>query len=275
MQWKYRKRMLICDDVFNEIIISNAQAKALFKKYKKALFIRYTTEVDRTDSTEWYCCIKDDRYDFECLKSKRKNVIRKGLSNFSVREVKLSDYVDDLYVLINDAYSGYDNAQSITFEQAKQKAEEISREKSTFVLGAFANDSEHLVGYLWCYIIDNCITLSEQKVIREYEHNGINAALLWELCQRYNEQYVDDGYYLLDGWKNILHNTNFQDYLVKYFGFRKAYSNLHIIYNPRYAWWLRPMLAFYPVYKGVLRKISPSMYGQITAIKKLQVAARG
>ena len=99
MQWKYRKRMLICDDVFNEIIISNAQAKALFKKYKKALFIRYTTEVDRTDSTEWYCCIKDDRYDFECLKSKRKNVIRKGLSNFSVREVKLSAGAEFIVVL--------------------------------------------------------------------------------------------------------------------------------------------------------------------------------
>ena len=32
------------------------------------------------------------------------------------------------------------------------------------------------------------------------------------------------GYYLCDGQRNIRHQTNFQEFLVKYFGFRYAYT---------------------------------------------------
>ena len=116
--------------------------------------------------------------------------------------------------------------------------------------------------------------MSEQKVVREFEHDGVNAALLYALCLKYNEEYADSGYYLLDGWKNILHKTNFQDYLIKYFGFRKAYSNLHIIYNPRYAWWFRPIMVVYPLLNFALRRISPRISENIGAFIKLQKATR-
>lgn len=274
MNWKYRKHMLICNDIYNKDCISKSQAKELFNKYKDALLIRYTTNIDNTESTSWYCCIKDDRYDFDQLKSKRKNVVRKGISNFNVREIKLSDYIEDFYFLVNDAYKGYDVVNSISYEQATKKAKSISEGKNYFVLGAFPNGSDRLVGYLWCHINENCISMSEQKAVREFERDGVNAALLYALCEKYNAEYVDGGYYLLDGWKNVLHNTNFQDYLIKYFGFRKAYSDLHIIYNPKYALLLRPLLVCYPVYQFVLRKISPSIHANIDAIIKIQKAAR-
>ncbi|MBR3805823.1 MAG: hypothetical protein IKJ13_03190 [Clostridia bacterium] len=273
-QWKYRKRMLICKDIYNVNPISKLQSKALFKKYKDALFIRYTTDIDSTESTDWYCCIKDDKYDFEELKSKRKNVVRKGISNFSVREIKLSEHIDDFYTLINDAYAGYDIVQTVSYEQAAKKARSISEGKNYFVLGAFPNGSDRLVGYLWCHVDGKCISMSEQKTVREFEHDGVNAALLYALCEKYNQEFADLGYYLFDGWKNILHRTNFQDYLIKYFGFRRAYSNLHIIYNPKYAWWFRPALFVFPIYGFALRKISPGAYGNIEAIRKIQKLAR-
>lgn len=272
--WKYRKRMLICKDIFNINHISKSESKCLFQKYKNALFIRYTTDVDNTESTDWYCCIKDDKYDIDALKSKRKNVVRKGISNFSVREIRVSDYVDDFCTIINDAYNGYEITQQISYEQAALKAKSISEGKNYFVLGAFPNGSNCLVGYLWCHIDGNCISMSEQKVIREHEHDGVNAALLYALCEKYNQEFADSGYYLFDGWKNVLHNTNFQDYLIKYFGFRKAYSNLHIIYNPKYAWWFRLMLSAFPMYGWLLRRISLKAYKNIEAIKKIQDVAR-
>ena len=275
MQWKYRKRMLICNDIFNQECISKSQAKELFNEYKSALLLRYTTNIDNTDSTSWYCCIKDDKYDFEQLKSKRRNVVRKGIENFSVREIKLLNHIDDFHFLVNDAYKGYDiGVDSISYESATKKAKSISENENYFVLGAFPKGSERLVGYLWCHVNEKCISMSEQKAVREFEHDGVNAALLWALCSKYNEEYADDGYYLFDGWKNVLHNTNFQAYLVKYFGFRKAYSDLHIVYNPKYEWWFRPALKIYPIFRFVLKKVSPKACKNIEAFINFKKAVR-
>ena len=40
-----------------------------------------------------------------------------------------------------------------------------------------------------------------------------------------------NGYYIDDGSRTIRHETAFQDYLEKYFGFRKAYCKLHVKYR--------------------------------------------
>ncbi len=38
-------------------------------------------------------------------------------------------------------------------------------------------------------------------------------------------------FYICDGARSTLHETAFQNYLEKYFGFRKAYCNLHMKYR--------------------------------------------
>ena len=52
------------------------------------------------------------------------------------------------------------------------------------------------------------------------------------------------GKYICDGARSISHETNFQDYLEKYFGFRKAYCKLHIAYNPRVKWIVKMLFPF-------------------------------
>ena len=44
--------------------------------------------------------------------------------------------------------------------------------------------------------------------------------------------------YICDGSRIDLHETNFQDYLEKYFMFRKAYCRLHIDYR----WFVKPLV---------------------------------
>ena len=43
---------------------------------------------------------------------------------------------------------------------------------------------------------------------------------------------MDGTFYICDGERNVLHKTNFHDYLEKYFLFRRAYCRLHIQYRP-------------------------------------------
>ena len=69
-----------------------------------------------------------------------------------------------------------------------------------------------------------------QKTNPAYEKMQINAALVNGICEYYNDRLSKD-FYIVDGERNILHETAFQDYLERYFGFRKAYCKLHIKYR--------------------------------------------
>ena len=72
-----------------------------------------------------------------------------------------------------------------------------------------------------------------QSVIKtnpDYLKCNTNAALVAFALERY----FGDGFsikYLTNGTKNVLHETNYHEYLMKYFGFRKAYCRLHIKYR--------------------------------------------
>ena len=77
---------------------------------------------------------------------------------------------------------------------------------------------------------------SLEKVVEahpEYEKYAINAAVVYKIMLDL-EKLLSGGYYFSDGQRSIYHETAFQDYLQKYFGFRKAYCKLNIKYNPKY-----------------------------------------
>lgn len=269
LDWRYYKSMIqAVGDPRNNQKLTKAEQKALFGKYKKALLLRYTTQFDDTDTQDWFYCLKDTPYDFESLKSKRKNTIRKGINNFFVKPIRLSDHVQAFYALTNDAYQGYENPNAVTYQQMEEKAKAIDRRPDYFVLGAFSNEDNTLAGYVWCHVNGKWITMSEQKAIRAYETKGVNAALCHGLCTLYNEKYADC--VLCDGERNVLHKTAFQDYLIKYFGFRYAYCKLHTVFNPRYALLIHGAVLLLPVYGWLLRKVQPKLYNRILAIKNLK-----
>lgn len=56
----------------------------------------------------------------------------------------------------------------------------------------------------------------------------------YALIYKMNEFYLKNKRfgYVNDGWRSIFHQSNMQSFLEKKFSFKKAYSNLHIIYKP-------------------------------------------
>lgn len=268
MEWRYYKSMIQgVGDPRNNRVLAKEEQNELFGKFKKALLLRYTTHFDAADSQNWFFCLKDTPYDFDSLKSKRKNVVRKGIDNFTVKEIKLLNYVQEFCNLTNDAYQGHENPNVVTLEQMEKKAASIDQRDDYFVLGAFSNEDQAFVGYVWCHVNGKWITMSEQKAIRAYEKAGVNAALCHGLCTLYNDRFSDC--ILCDGERNVLHKTAFQEYLIKYFGFRYAYCKLHVVFNPRYALLLHSALFFLPAYGWLLKKINPKLYTRILAIKNL------
>ena len=69
--------------------------------------------------------------------------------------------------------------------------------------------------------------LTCMKADPSQERFEVNAALVKDVVDHYAVR-LGGRFYICDGEGNVLHQTAFQDYLEKYFGFRKAYCTLNL-----------------------------------------------
>jgi hypothetical protein len=230
-KWKYYNSAIVSDNEPRIPVIGKVDHRALFAQYKSAYFIKYITRFDLPEETEWWYCIKDDVFRIEDLKSKRRNVVKKGLDNFITQIIDPNLYIDGFFEIIKTSLLEYNHDIKINREDIVQKCAYLSEDESSIIIGSFFREEpEKLAGYLWLKRNGNCLNLVEQHVIPDYEKFQINAALICFACDYMNDE-IAVGAYLSDGERNILHQTAFQDYLEKYFGFRKAYCDLKIIYR--------------------------------------------
>lgn len=113
--------------------------------------------------------------------------------------------------------------------------------------------------------------LAVQKTDPEFERLQVNAALVGKVMETYSD-FLENGGIICDGARSINHETHFQDYLEKYFGFRKAYCRLHIRYNPKIAWAVKMLYPF----KNILKKMDGNgIIHQINGVLKMEGIYRG
>ena len=138
------------------------------------------------------------------------------------------------------------------------------KENKNALLARWTSDFDCGYETNWWYVIkDDPFDITTLKSKRRYEINkgkknfdvrlidaskyaeklGINAAIVAGILEGYTKK-GQFGKYICDGARSISHETNFQDYLEKYFGFRKAYCKLHIAYNPRVKWIVKMLFPF-------------------------------
>jgi hypothetical protein len=117
--------------------------------------------------------------------------------------------------------------------------------------------SDKLAAYAYVRMNSNWINMPVLKASPAFEKLGVNAALVHGLCEYFKED-LAKGKYICDGERNIYHSTNFQSYLEKYFGFRKAYCHLHLRYNILYYTILYytsiHLEKYYGIYRSILSK---------------------
>ena len=193
------------------------------------LLARWTSDWDCGYETNWWYCIKDTPLDISSLKAKRRYEINKGNKHFLVREIDPQKYKSEIFEIQQKAYAEYPEKYRPHIERNKLMCE---IEEWTFykVYGAFHLESNEMLGYALLNRKDNYIYYAIHKVIPQYESLGINAAIVHRILLDHNE-FLSAGGYICDGARNILHETGFQNYLEKYFGFRKAYCVLHVEYR--------------------------------------------
>lgn len=198
----------------------------------RAILARYTTEFDRIEPTEFWYCICDEYKSIDLRNSKQRYEVRKAKKYFYCEFVKASENIDELFFVTEKAYSSYPVEYRPLLEKTKfEKQCKEWDDSSGKLLVAKDLKTHKIAGYAYIAHHDEYVTLAIQKVIPDMERFAINAILVE--CVLYEYLFVNKGKwrYVNDGARNIIHETNFQNYLIKYFDFHRAYCVLHIQYS--------------------------------------------
>lgn len=228
--WRYYNHALIPTTAPHEKCIPMRNKREFWSNWGGVpLFARWTTDFDCGYETEWWYVIKDEPFDINALKSKRRYEINKGNRNFYVKHINAKEYVEQLYSITTNAYEKYPKSYrpELSFEQFCEWTKDWDKH---IVWGAFFKETDELCGYAWCDEYKEYVDFCAMKTNPDFEKYGINAVLVYGVIMDYNDL-LSKSFYICDGARSTMHETNFQDYLEKYFGFRKAYCKLNIKYR--------------------------------------------
>ncbi len=273
-KWKFYNGAIISDNEPHNPVVKSVDCQALFSQFKSAYFIKYISKYDLPKEIKWWYCIKDDAFKIDNLKSKRKNIVKKGKDNFLTKEIDPQLYIENFCEIMRKSILEYNHNVQIDIKAVERKCAYLSKNQNNKIIGAFFRENPNkLVGSLWLSRIGKCINLVEMHVIPEYEKFQINAALVLFACERLNSD-LEKGYYLSDGERNILHQTAFQEYLEKYFGFRKAFCDLKIVYRPWVALFIHLFFPFRNRIDEYVKKHDVSIIKKINFVLLLESIRR-
>lgn len=271
IEWRYYNRALFPkiaphEEIDESIIEFNKIWKINWKE--KPLLIKWTTNFDCSDKTEWWYCIKDTPFNLEELKAKRRYEITKAIKNFEIKIINPENYSEEIYIVLREALKGYPlkYRPKIIKDKVIRK---INEWKEYSVFGAFNSDKK-LCGYAIIDEKDKFIEFKVLKTIPIYERKGVNAGIIYYILEYYKEK-LSEGIYICNGERNISYETNFPEYLEKYFKFRKAYCRLNLKYRKSIEIVLRILFPFRNLIKKLDRNI---LFHRVNSILYLEEIRR-
>lgn len=227
------------------------------------LLIRWTTDFDCPQKTEWWYCIKDTPFDINLLKAKRRYEINKGKRNFYVKEINPLKFKEEIYEVYKQSVFSYIK-KSYNIENKDVFIKKIENWTGYKIYGAFSKENNILSSYALLTIHDSYVNFNVLKSIPKDEKYGVNAAIVSYILENFNNK-LSKNFYICDGERNVLHETFFQEYLEKYFGFRKAYCKLNLEYRISVKLVINGLFPFKKILKKIdkiliFRKINSILY---------------
>lgn len=274
-QWTYYNHALIPDQApylpVETSKIEDGSAFAEEMEGEKALLARWISDWDSSRQTHFWYCIKDTPWQVEKASKKTRYEVRKALKNFRVQLINPTDFLTQLYQVQQLAFSAYPKKYrpQETFTAFCHKASNW-QVPHIWVYGAFALQGNQLIGYAVLNDYQHWVNFTALKVIPAYEREGVNAGIINKVLETLNPRIIPP-FFISDGQRSLLHQTHFQDYLEKYFGFRKAYCKLHIKYRPgvdKVIKMLYPFRRIFAYFDGV------SKIHQLNAVLKMEEICR-
>jgi undecaprenyl phosphate N,N'-diacetylbacillosamine 1-phosphate transferase len=234
------------------------------------LLARWTSDFDCKEDTGWWYEIKDTPFDLAALSSKHRYGINKGLKHFDVRVVDPTQYAEELYQVQEEAFSTYP-AKYRPNEGYDQFVGNLKNRRMGVTFCAFSKEDGSMAGYAYLLPRDGYVVASVLKARPSQEKNQVNAALVFSVLEYFKKE-LERGVYIMAGERNIVHETQCQEYMEKTFGFRKAYCKLHISYRSGVRQFIT---CLYPI-RGLMKKLDDiKLFNQINSVLKMEEIARG
>ncbi|HPJ01295.1 MAG TPA: hypothetical protein PKU80_00445 [Candidatus Limiplasma sp.] len=269
LKWTYYNHALIPTTAPHEAVDEEAlKQKGFWKSAGGHPFLaRWTSNYDCPGPTEWWYVIKDQPFDFMDVGSNYRQKIRRGLKDFDIRIIEPTEYPEAMYTVEAEALAVYPAKYRPKLNHDQFVSSLKDRHKyNCITFAAFEKETDELAGYMCIIDHTSYISLYALKTRPSMEKKQLNAALVYGMLEHFNND-IAQGIYIVDGERSVLHETQFQDYLEKYFGFRKAYCRLHI----RYRGGIRLIIAcLYPI-RGLLRALNEVKFiCQINSVLKME-----
>lgn len=88
-EWIYSHRGLISnEDPSKQISVTRTEIKELLNHYPQALYIRWVSDLDKTEKiNDYYYVLRDKEYDISELPSRSRSQVRKCLRNCEIKKV--------------------------------------------------------------------------------------------------------------------------------------------------------------------------------------------
>tara|TARA_B110000444_G_scaffold250359_1_gene276630 strand:- start:845 stop:1678 length:834 start_codon:yes stop_codon:yes gene_type:complete len=207
--------------------IENSEQSILkYIKMEDAFFARWISDFDSKNETCFWYVICDKKMSIEDYSKNTRSKIRRGLKNCNVKLISKNEIINNGYLCYSEAFKNYNSyLPSKSFDEFKNAL--LSLKGDWHFWGIYKG--KELIGYSQNLVIGDFCDYSTIKFNPYYLKFYPSYVLFYTM----NKYYLNDNNfrYVSDGARSLFHETNIQDFLIKKFRFRKAYCNLHIIYD--------------------------------------------
>lgn len=235
----YRHALIWNGPLELEPCLAKEEAMRLLKE-SKALMLRNVYDFDCAGPTSFWYVIKDG-YDLSDYSSKTRKYIRKANDKFQIRRISFSRMLSqgyDVYIKAHKHYKTNDGFV-LDYDGFVEELERL-RDKCDF-WGCIDRDTDILQAYSVCELNDGMCWFKYSRVNPEFLPKYYPMYGLYDARHSYYLKELGLRYVMTSA-RSITQHSEIQDFLIKKFGFRKAYCSLTIYYKP----WIRYliMLAF-------------------------------
>lgn len=234
--WQRYNGALLLSDPTGRTIPTDQQAlrndARLQVRQQHAILARWTSDHNLSTPTEWWYCLRDKPIDLSEFDTKQRYRIRQGLKNADYVRIMPSDQslIEQTWDVAVAAFAKYPAKYRPRLERTSFLATIAEQVQAMECWGCIDHDTQRLVGYAFCLVVGDIISLQVVKVDPAYLKREINAGLAYSICEEYlNRRGMCC---VSDGERNIRHETQYQQFLVRVLGFHYAYCHLNVVYNP-------------------------------------------
>ena len=243
--------------VAQDFYVNKSQCRQLLHKLG-GLWVMWTDGFELSSQcSDWYTVICRQHIPIETITNgKRRSELRRALRESEVRMV-------DAEEIARNGYETYSAVMTNRYPFATLIKESEFRRRVR--VDSLFNDLRHHWG---AYCDGKMVAFAQNLIYDTVEVNYSMINLHPEYLNRYcgyhliykmNEYYLAEKnfQYVNDGFRSIGHETGIQDFLINKFGFEKAYTGLHVHYQPLFG----QILRFSHPFRAIATQLFPKVQG--------------